>query len=55
MITCPICNAEIVYPLARQKMFRHLLAHSVSEETANNVAMEVPVISTKADKKASQQ
>jgi hypothetical protein len=40
---CPICPHKIAQPLARQKMYRHLLGHGVSEKTARKVAEEIPL------------
>ena len=39
---CPICPHKVENPLARQKMYRHLLGHGISEKTALKVAMEIP-------------
>jgi len=41
--TCPECQKEIYQPLARQKVYRHLLTHGLPDEEAQEEAMKIPV------------
>ena len=45
---CPQCQTRIRFPLARQKMFGHLIRHGWTPEDARKVAETVPVQKTDA-------
>jgi|ERR1700689_1639986 len=43
---CPACQTRIPYPLARQKMYGHLIRHGWMPEDARKTAGEIPVQKT---------